>query len=516
MNSALTRISIMMFIQFFVWGAWFATVGQALGGNGLGSAIGGAYGTAPLGAIFAPLFLGLIADRFFPSQIIMGVLFLIGGVLMWFAGMQAIDGQALYQKLLETDLKGVLDSITATSESLKQAATAADKATLEATLSGLEERKAELMAPVDAHGSKAVWFFLGHMLCYMPTLGLGNTIAFSNLNRLDYPKTRVWGTIGWIAAGLVVGFIGWSSSMNIFKLAAASSIIMGLYSFALPHTPPPAKGQKIDLKALLMVDAWKLLAKPGFLVFIICSTLICIPLAYYYGSTGQFLSNAGFTQAASTMTIGQMSEIFFMLLIPFFFRRLGVKWMIIIGMLAWVARYFLFAFGAPDQVVWMLLLAVALHGICYDFFFVTGFMYTDRVAPKEVRSQAQSMLVFLTQGIGMYVGYGIAFGLSIFGVKIYDGKFGAVAGEYDALDGAIKEGRGEQEAVSFGQQLLDMFAINIPESVDAEVISAAMGQWKDYWMFPAIMAAAITILFFVTFWDKTKVGNEDDDESAEA
>ncbi|MFT5466913.1 MAG: hypothetical protein ACI8UO_002014 [Verrucomicrobiales bacterium] len=510
MNSALVRISIMMFIQFFVWGTWFATVGQALGGNGLGDAVGGAYGTAPLGAIFAPLFLGLIADRFFASQNVMGVLFLIGGVLMWFAGLEAVAGQAIY----EANVSPILDSIKNSMDSLAQTADAG-KGAIEATLATLETQKAAAMEPVNAHGSKAVWFFLGHMLCYMPTLGLGNTIAFSNLDRLAYPKTRVWGTIGWIAAGLVVGFIGWSSSMNIFRLAAISSIIMGLYSFALPHTPPPAKGQKINLSALLMVDAWKLLAKPGFLIFIICSTLICVPLAYYFGSTGQYLSNAGFTQAASTMTIGQMSEIFFMLLIPFFFRRMGVKWMIIVGMIAWVLRYFLFAFGAPDQVVWMLLLGVALHGICYDFFFVTGYMYTDRIAPKEVRSQAQSMLVFLTQGIGMYIGYGIAFGLSIFGWKIYDGKFGTVKPHYNNLDAAIKEGR-EEETLSFGQQLLEMFSINVPDTVKPEVVSSAMDQWKDYWMFPAIIAAAITVIFFLTFWDKTKVGNEGDDEKTES
>ena len=239
----------------------------------------------------------------------------------------------------------------------------------------------------------------------MPTLGLGNSIAFANLDRLTFPKVRVWGTIGWIVAGLVVGVLGWSAKFSIFYLAGAASLALGAFSFALPHTPAPAKGEPLNLRALLMLDAFALFKRPAFAVFLICSMLICIPLAYYYGTIPNYLQNTGYLQPASTMTIGQMSEIFFMLLIPFFFRKLGVKWMILVGMLAWVLRYFLFAFGAPDQVVWMIFLGVALHGICYDFFFVTGFMYTDKVADAKIRSQAQSLLVFFTQGIGMYIGY---------------------------------------------------------------------------------------------------------------
>ncbi|MCB1076836.1 MAG: MFS transporter [Verrucomicrobiae bacterium] len=448
-----------MFLQFFVWGAWFATIGQALGSNGLADFIGGVYGTAPLGAIFAPLFLGLIADRFFPSQIVMGVLFLLGGVLLFLATGAAEAG----------------------------------------------------------NGKLMVTYCLGHMLCYMPTLGLGNTVVFSHLNRIQFPKARVWGTIGWIVAGLLIGFIGWSSSLNIFKVGAISSVLLGLYSFTLPHTPAPAKGKPINLRALLMVDAWKLLGKPGFLVFILCSGLICIPLAYYYGTTGNFLTNAGFEQAASSMTIGQMSEIFFMLLIPVFFRRLGVKWMILVGMLAWVLRYLLFAFGAPDQIAWMLFLGIALHGICYDFFFVTGFMYADRVASKDIRSQVQSLLVFVTQGLGMYVGYAVAFGLkipslSILGKKIfpglqYTGKFAEVS-KYGDLDTAIKAARPE-EALTFGQSLAKMFSVNMPVSVDAGLISEAMNQWKVYWMFPALMAGVIAVIFFAAFWDKTQVTDEE-------
>lgn len=440
-KGAATKLSVMMFLQFFTWGAWFATLGQCLGANGLGDFGGGAYGSAPIAAILAPLFLGIVADRFFPSQIIMGILFLLGAGMMIGADSAAHAG----------------------------------------------------------NGQLMVWLMTGHMLCYMPTLGLANTITFTHVERGDFPKVRVWGTIGWIVAGLAIGFMGWTSSFNMFKVAAGSSFLLGIYSFLLPHTPAPARGQKLDWKALLMFDAFKMLRNPGFAVFLICSTLICIPLAYYYGLTGNYLSNAGFEQAASTMTIGQMSEIFFMLLIPFFFRRLGVKWMILIGMGAWVLRYLLFAFGAPDQVVWMLLLAVALHGICYDFFFVTGFMYADRVAPKEVRGQTQSLLVFLTQGVGMYFGYQVAFG-----------RFGAVEG-YKPLNDAISAAR-ETADVSFFDKLMQMFSVSMPESIDTPLITTAMEQWKAFWMFPAMMAAVICVIFFLTFWDKTKVMEDDDAE----
>lgn len=437
-SATTVKLSVMMFLQFFVWGAWFATLGQCLGANGLVDFGGGAYGSAPWGAIIAPLFLGLIADRFFPSQIIMGILFILAGVFMWLAHGAAVAG----------------------------------------------------------NGSLMVWMMIAHMLCYMPTLGLGNTVAFSHVSRDVFPRVRVWGTIGWIGAGLFVGFMGWTSNLIIFQVAAISSVLLGAFCFFLPHTPAPAKDEPISIRSLLMVDAFKMLLKPAFFVFALCSTLICIPLAYYYGLTSNYLTNAGFEQAAATMTLGQMSEIVFMLLIPFFFRKLGVKWMILIGMLAWVARYLLFAYGAPDQVVWMLLLAVALHGICYDFFFVTGFMYTDQVASKAVRGQAQSLLVFLTQGVGMYFGYQIAFGKS------------AAVTAYQPLDAAISAGRGE-ETLSFMDKLLQMFSVSIPDSVDPGLVTEAMGQWKEFWILPAIMAAAITVLFFVTFWDKTKVGNDE-------
>ena len=430
----------MMFLQFFIWGAWFATLYQVLGGHGMSSIIGDSYSTAPVAAIIAPLFLGLIADRFFSSERVMAVLLLLGGAMM-------------------------------------------------------------LLVPgaIAAGNAKLVfWLFTGHMLCYMPTLGLGNTIAFTNLPRDVFPRVRVWGTIGWIVAGLVAGFMEWSASINLFWMAGITSVVLGAYSFTLPHTPPPSAGQPINLRAVLMLDAFKLLAKPSFAVFMICSLLICIPLAYYFANTSGFLYNMGFEQPASAMTIGQMSEIFFMLLVPFFFRKLGVKWMILVGMLAWVLRYVLFSLGAPEQVVWMLFAGLALHGICYDFFFVTGFMYTDKTAPKEIRGQAQSMLVFFTQGVGMFIGY-----------KIADYQIRPVKGLSGELTAAIGSDRAA-ETLTFSEQLANMFAVKMPASIDTELLTKTSELWKAYWLLPAGMAAAIAVIFFIAFRDRSVNAREEE------
>ncbi|MBT7971246.1 MAG: MFS transporter [Verrucomicrobia bacterium] len=438
-SSTTTKLSIMMFLQFFVWGAWFVTLFLVLGGNGLEDVTADAYSTAPIAAIIAPLFLGLIADRFFSSEKVMGVLMLVGGVLM----------------LLVPGAVG------------------------------------------DGNGSLVFWLFMGHMLCYMPTLGLGNTIAFTHLPRDVFPKVRVWGTVGWIVAGLVTGYLGWSASTNLFWMAGISSVALGAFCFCLPNTPPPSAGQPVNVRALFMVDAFKMFAIPAFAVFMICSTLICIPLAYYYSNASPFLANMGFEQPASAMSIGQMSEIFFMLLIPFFFRKLGVKWMIMIGMMAWVLRYILFALGAPDQVAWMLFAGIALHGICYDFFFVTGFMYADRIAPKNIKGQVQSMLVFFTQGVGMFIGF-----------KVAAAKLGPVKSTSGSLGSAITAGRPE-EKIGFFEQFGQMFSVSMPSEVDSELLSSASDLWKDYWMLPAYMAVAIAVIFFLGFWDKSKDDSEE-------
>jgi hypothetical protein len=244
-----------------------------------------------------------------------------------------------------------------------------------------------------------------------------------------------------------------------------------------------------------MVDAFQLLARPAFFVFMLCSLLICIPLAYYFLSTSGFLSNMGFQQPASAMAIGQMSEIIFMLLVPFFFRKLGVKWMIMVAMLCWVLRYVLFAYGASQQSVGMLFAAIALHGICYDFFFVTGFMYADRTAPEAIRGQTQGMLVFFTQGVGMFLGY-----------KLAAAKFVPVKVASDQLGAAIASASPAEE-LSYAQQLGRMFAAEIPK-VDATVFDAAAQLWKSYWLYPAMLAGGIAVLFFVAFWDRTKTQDD--------
>ncbi|MBO94274.1 MAG: MFS transporter [Opitutales bacterium] len=422
------KLSIMMFLQLFVWGSWFNTLGLALQSNGMSEVIGGAYAAVPIGAIIAPLFLGLISDRFFNCEKTMGVMHLIGGGLL-------------------------------------------------------------LLAPslIDAGKGEALgWLITLHMLCYMPTLALSNTVAFSNIDDPNkFPALRVWGTIGWIAAGLVVGGLGMSNSPKIFTLGAVSAICLGVLCFFMPKTPPQAKGKPINMGTLLMFDAFKMLKDLPFLVFIIGSALICVPLAYYFAYTAVYLPQIGFQAPASTIVLGQVFEIFFMLLVPFFFRKLGVKIMILIGMLAWVARYWLFAIGAPDQVVWMILLGVVLHGICYDFFFVTGFMYTDNKASKEVRSQAQSLLVFFTQGVGMFFGY-----------KIAGAKFEAVQKSSDAMAGAI-----ETPIFGFWESFGKMFVAEKPV-VAGRLAEDAMANWKSFWMFPALMALVVAGVFLVTFFDK--------------
>jgi nucleoside transporter len=431
-TSTTVRLSVMMFLQFFIWGAWFVTLGACLDANGLASIIAAAYGSAPIAAIIAPLFLGLVADRFFPSEKVMGVLLLIGGAVMLAVPMFATRGDG-----------GVVKQL-----------------------------------------------FLVHMLCFMPTLGLGNSIAFANISdQSKFPALRVWGTIGWIAAGLIIGFLGWSKSLNIFVMSGAAAVLLGGLAFFLPHTPPPAKGQPLQWSSVLMLDAFKLLAKPAFFVFILCSTLICVPLAYYFSATSIFLSDMGFKQPASSMSVGQMSEVVFMLLIPFFFRRLGVKWMILVAMAAWVLRYALFAYGAPNQVVWMLFAAIALHGICYDFFFVTGFIYADKRAPQNARSQVQSMLVFFTQGVGMYFGYQLA-----------GARMAAEVPGHAALATAI-QAAGTGEVPTFAQQLGQMFSVGLPQ-VDAGLLATASVQWKEFWLVPAGIAVAVAVLFGLAFWDR--------------
>jgi nucleoside transporter len=372
-KSSTVVLSVMMFLQFFLWGAWFVTLGPFMDARGFkGEMIGNAYSTAPVAAILAPLILGAIADRFFASQRVMAFLHFVGGLCL-------------------------------------------------------------LAAPSIANQGGDGWLFIGilllHMLCYMPTLGLSNTVAFNAMNNpsKQFPIVRVWGTIGWIVAGISVGFlikqmvtdVGAFATIEkarqgtplFFYVAGIAGVVLGLFSLVLPHTPPPLKGKPFNAGSALGLDAMALLKDRNFLVFIVASLLICIPLAAYYSFAGTYAGKVGIPadDIPFKMTFGQMSEIFFMLVMPLCFARLGVKWMLAVGMLAWVIRYALFGLAWPvgseaATSIYLVLGGIILHGICYDFFFVTGQIYTEQTAPKEIRAQAQGFLVLVTQGIGMLIG----------------------------------------------------------------------------------------------------------------
>ncbi len=370
------RLMVMMFLQFFLWGSWYVTAYLFLGKIGFGgSEIGWTYSVGPIAGILSPFFVGMIADRFFSTERVLGVMHLLGGVAM-FAAIGMMGGAAP----APIDLFGL-----------------------------------KITVPTIAFATEArPWvinlLFFGHMLCYFPTLALTNSIALHNMTNPErqFPMIRVFGTIGWIVAGLLVSWQGWDGAVNLFYIAAATAIVLGLYSFTLPHTPPPAAGKKVTFSEVIGLDALVLFRRPAFLVFMLCSFLICIPLAFYYQMAGKFIAQGELANPAFKMSFGQMSEILFMVIMPLFFAFLGVKWMLLVGMLAWVVRYALFAIGAPDGVVWMLLTGIILHGICYDFFFVTGQIYTDKVAPREIRSQAQGLLVLCTLGFGMLIGAQLA------------------------------------------------------------------------------------------------------------
>ncbi len=408
------RLSLMMFIQFFVWGAWYVTMGTYLGATLKfdGIQIGSAYGAGAIAAMISPFFIGLIADRLFATEKVLGVMHLIGAALMYFTS-TATDFWLFYL------------------------------------------------------------FLLAYTLAYFPTLALTNAIGFHQMDNpeKEFPKVRVWGTIGWIAAGLMIWIIqsnisiSFSSefpyffesekirdieSTNIpFKIAAVASLILGLYSFTLPHTPPKAKTDKIGLREILGLDALVLLKDRSFLVLFIASILICIPLMFYYSFTNLFLNEVGFENAAGKMTLGQMSEIIFLLVMPFFFVRLGVKKMIAVGMIAWVLRYALFALGDSGPMVWMFYAGIILHGICYDFFFVTGQIYADNKSPLHLRSSVQGMMAFATYGLGFFIGSLIS---------------GAIVTAYTNADGTH--------------------------------------DWGMIWWIPAVFALVVAIFFILTFKEK--------------
>ncbi len=342
-----SKLSVMMFLQYLIWGAWFVT-GYAFLTKKFGFSDGEAascYATTNLAAMIAPFFVGMIADRFFSAQKVLAALHLLGGVFIYLASQQ-------------TTFAGFYPLI------------------------------------------------LAHTLCYMPTMALTNSVAFAQMSDpgKEFPTIRVLGTIGWIAAGQLVSMLGYDLDVRIFHIAALSSVGLAVFCLFLPDTPPRAKGEPVSIRAILGLDALSLMKDRSFAVFMIGSFLICIPLAFYYNLTGSFLGDRGVKDVAATMSWGQMSEIFFMLVFPLCFARLGVKWMLIVGMAAWAGRYFLFASHEVGSSLWPVYLGVILHGVCYDFFFVTGQVYVDQRADERIRSAAQGFIAFATYGLGMFVG----------------------------------------------------------------------------------------------------------------
>lgn len=392
------RLSIMMFLQFFIWGGWFVTLGTYLANtlSASGGQIGMAFSTQSWGAIIAPFIVGLIADRYFNAERILGVLHLCGALLMYCL-YQAEDFAAFYPAVL------------------------------------------------------------GYMIAYMPTLALVNSVAFGQMQdpSKQFGKVRVWGTIGWIVAGLMISYVfSWDSAAaiadgmlrNTFLLCAIASLGLGIFSFTLPATPPKAKGQKTGLREVIGIDALGLLKDKNFLVFFLSSVLICIPLAFYYQNANPFLTEIGVENATGKMTLGQVSEVLFMLALPVFLNRFGIKATLLIGMAAWVLRYVLFAFGNADDALFMLIVGIALHGICYDFFFVSGQIYTDAKAAENIKSAAQGLITLATYGVGMLIGFAIA---------------GKITDQYTALTGGH--------------------------------------QWQDIWLFPAGFAALVLVIFLLMF-----------------
>jgi nucleoside transporter len=349
------QLSLLFFLEFFIWGGWFVTMGTFLSQsfNASGSQLAMAYETQSIGAIIAPFIIGLIADRYFAAQKILGILHLVGAGLLFLAG-------------------------------------------------------------ASENFSSFYPYIFVYMLLYMPTLSLANAIAFHQMENpsKEFAPIRVLGSLGWIIAGFSIGYFAWESSQVLeytFYMTSVASALLGVYSFFLPNTPPKIKpDEKVSLKSILGLDALVLFKDRSYLIFFIASVLVCIPLAFYYQHANQFLNEVGMQAAASKMIFGQISEVFFLLLLPVFLNRFGLKKVLVFGVLAWGLRYLLFAYGDAGQNVWMLLFGIILHGICYDFFFVSGQIYTDFKAGEQYKSAAQGLITLATYGVGMLIGFRLA------------------------------------------------------------------------------------------------------------
>ncbi|MFQ5738080.1 MAG: MFS transporter [Acidobacteriota bacterium] len=393
------RLSLMMFLEFFVWGAWYVTVGNYMSRIGMAEQIYWAYTVSPIAAILSPFFLGMVADRFFATEKVLGVMHLLGGVAILCAPLAA-EG-------------------------------ASPSSTLFVLLLGV------------------------HMLCYMPTLGLANSLAFHHIadQQRQFPLIRLFGTLGWIVATVLVSRLLHADETSLpLYTAGIAGLLLGIYSWTLPHTPAPAAGEEVSVRKIVGLDALARLQSRPFNVFVASSLLICVPLAAYYAYAPVFVNASSVADPAFKMSFGQMSEVLFLLIMPLLFIRLGVKWMLLLGMSAWVLRYALFAVAAPQGVLWMILGGIVLHGICYDFFFVAGQIYVDKKSTPAIRGQAQGFLVLITYGVGMLIG-----------TQVSGWVFnGFLAGGAEAL---------------------------------------TLAQWRSFWILPSAFAGAVMLFFGLFFRD---------------